>query len=836
MSLVGRNVRNIRIVEKLGGGGMGEVYLGVDEVLGRRVAIKAIRASMRPDRDAKTRFVREARLLSQLEHPNICRIYEFIEEEDCDFIVLELVQGRTLSRAIEDGLSPNEKMSVARQVAEALRAAHAMSVVHRDLKPENIMVGADGVVKVLDFGLARAMPAGDLDIDASGSHSFSPDDLSSEVDETSITELGHALGTPKYMSPEQARGSLLSAASDVYSFGLVLQELFTGRSPYPPNLGSQQLLAKAIYGDTLPTEGLGPELTRLIEDMKSLGPGSRPSVEAVAERLKWIDDRPRRRRRRNLVATVAALLVLAVVVSTLGFVDARRSQRAAEDSRAQAEAVNAFLERMLVSADPTVDGVEVKVVDVLDDAAGNVDVEFADRPLDRAAVLNTLAVTYLALGRYDDAMKRISSAYEIRLAELGPHHRDTLSSRASLGLVMYDQGDVERAEAHLRETFRVCTEELGPDDPVTLSAALNLARALGERGASDEAEMLTRQVVESRSSTLGPEAPATLTAKERLAVQIRRDGRYDEAEALHREILASKERVFGEHHPVTGNTLNNLASVLFLKGEFAEAEELYRRVVESRKERYGDEHPAYLRSLGNVAMTASRQGRFEEAERLAMQQIEAQRSVLGETHPETMTSENNLANTYRRWGKPEKAKAIYESVLERQRDVLGDEHPQTVRTLSNLAKVAQDMGSFDEAAELNRQVVEIRRRTLGDEHPFTLSTLYNLGGCLCQGGRFMEAEPVLRESYEGSLRTRGETDSLTILAANTLSLAMAENGRVDEAVVFIREQIEMRRERLGESDPNTLKAISRLAEILRIGGRDDEADAVEAELAALGSS
>ena len=135
---------------------MGEVYVGYDETLHRQVALKSIRAGHRLSEEVKARFVREARILSRLDHPNICKIHDFIAREDRDFLVLELVQGRNLMTAISEGIESSEKLRVARKIADALVAAHSEGVVHRDLKPENVMLTESGEVKVLDFGLAAA--------------------------------------------------------------------------------------------------------------------------------------------------------------------------------------------------------------------------------------------------------------------------------------------------------------------------------------------------------------------------------------------------------------------------------------------------------------------------------------------------------------------------------------------------------------------------------------------------------------------------------------------------------------------------------------------------------
>ena len=154
---LGETIGHIRVTEFLAKGGMGDVYAGYDEKLGRRVALKAIRSEHRLNAEAKARFLREARILSQLEHPRICRIHDLVEEDDADVLVLELIQGRSLREAILRGLDPAQRTRIARQIVDVLAVAHARGVVHRDLKPDNIMVEPGGDVKVLDFGLARSL-------------------------------------------------------------------------------------------------------------------------------------------------------------------------------------------------------------------------------------------------------------------------------------------------------------------------------------------------------------------------------------------------------------------------------------------------------------------------------------------------------------------------------------------------------------------------------------------------------------------------------------------------------------------------------------------------------
>jgi predicted Ser/Thr protein kinase len=307
MTLVGRTVGHVRVEALLGVGGMGEVYRGFDEVLERAVALKVIRPEHRLTPETKERFLREARVLSRLDHPNICRVHELIEDPAGEILVLEYIDGPTLKQAVARGIPEGEKLRVAEQVAAALAAAHAREVVHRDLKPDNVMLTAAGEVKVLDFGLARVQGGPPAEAEATRPLAPASADASSH---------GSLVGTLQYMSPEQARGEPAGPASDLYSLGLLLQELFTGAPAYEPTSGMVAMLARVAAAQTRPATGLDPHLARLVEALKSGPPAARPSAAAVVAALAAVRAKPERRRRRRLhaaLASTAALLVLALV-------------------------------------------------------------------------------------------------------------------------------------------------------------------------------------------------------------------------------------------------------------------------------------------------------------------------------------------------------------------------------------------------------------------------------------------------------------------------------------------------------------------------------------------
>ena len=237
--MVGKTLGHYEILEPLGAGGMGEVYLARDTNLKRDVAIKVLPEDLGTDPDRLARLEREAHLLAALNHANIATIYSLEEAEGTRFLVLELVKGESLGERLSRGALPvPETLELGKQIAEALEAAHGKGVLHRDLKPANVKLTADGRVKVLDFGLAKSVGAQAPDQDITG-----PNDL------TLATRTGVILGTAPYMSPEQWRGKSVDQRSDLWAFGCILFEMLTGRRAFGGGETSADTAAAVLERD-----------------------------------------------------------------------------------------------------------------------------------------------------------------------------------------------------------------------------------------------------------------------------------------------------------------------------------------------------------------------------------------------------------------------------------------------------------------------------------------------------------------------------------------------------------------------------------------------------------
>ncbi|MBV8518644.1 MAG: serine/threonine protein kinase [Acidobacteria bacterium] len=363
MELIGRRFGHIRVTDVVGQGGMGDVYSGYDEKLERKVALKVLHADQRLDAEARERLLREARALSRLDHPHICRIYDYIESGDVDLLVLEYIDGRTLHELVDTGMSRGEKLRIATAIAEVLVAAHRAGIVHRDLKPENVMLTRSGEVKVLDFGLARWLHMYSQRIRTPAAQAAAPAaapmPLREDVDEVPIertnvlspyesnpigsspsqrpflaTAVGITMGTPLFMSPEQARGENLTTASDMFSFGLLLQVLFTGLDPHPADLAPRAVILRVARGETLPVTGTDGDVTSLINSLKAFAPADRPTAVDALQRLRFFADKPRRYARRG---AVAALVIVAAAGGWRYTVDLQHERAIAVAARAEAE-------------------------------------------------------------------------------------------------------------------------------------------------------------------------------------------------------------------------------------------------------------------------------------------------------------------------------------------------------------------------------------------------------------------------------------------------------------------------------------------------------------------
>lgn len=502
--MIGARIGHLRVTGVLGSGGMGEVYRAIDERLDRTVALKMIRADRRLSPDARSRFLREARTLSSLDHPHICRIHEYIEAEEGDFLVLELIDGVTLERAIEQGMSRARKLRIAVDICDALAAAHRKGVVHRDLKEENVMIASDGTVKVLDFGIARHEEEHDtpppLPIDEPienaatlifpvGGVKVTPPNEPPRP----VTQHGIAVGTPATMSPEQAIGGTATPASDMYSFGLLLQTLFTEKPAHPDYLSSDDLMLRAAAGTTEPMVGQPRDVTALVERLKRFAPADRPTAVETLEVLQRIVAAPKRRVR---VGVLIAFVLLLAIAATKYVADVTAARKEADEKRRQAEELVGFIVVGLRGKLETVGR-----LDVLDDAASRALAYFASLDPEELSEdnlhKNALALTQLGdvrqdQGKLDDAVKvfQESVRFATVLVARDPNRDEWQLALSNahfyLGDALRQKGDYAGALLHFRKYLDI-SSALAARHPGDLKYQTEVSYGHGNVGAAHEA-------------------------------------------------------------------------------------------------------------------------------------------------------------------------------------------------------------------------------------------------------------------------------------------------------------------------------------------------------------
>jgi len=441
-----------------------------------------------------------------------------------------------------------------------------------------------------------------------------------------------------------------------------------------------------------------------------------------------------------------------------------KSRMAAESSgltAAEGTSRAAELEELVAGADFTGIALTTLQEDFFTPALTAINREFDGQPVVQARLLQTLATTMRDLGLLDMAREPQERALEIRRQELGDDHRDTMTSVASMGLLLRAQGELAEAEPLYREALERRRAVLGDEDPETLSSLHNMGALLQAEGRLSEAEPFYREALEQRRRLLGEDDPDTLTSMSSMGYLLLAQGKSDEAEPYYRDVLAKRRRILGDDHPHTLFSINNMAALLQTRRRYAEAEKLYREALERRRRVLGEEHPDTLQSFNNLASVLEDEGKVAEAERLYRKTLEIRRRVLGDAHPSTLNSIGNLGALLQRAGRLDEAEPLTREAMETRRRILGDAHVDTLISINNLAILRQKQGRVEEAVALLRDAHRGARDALGAEHPYALALLTNLSSVLEDDGRSAEAvdelaadEPAVRHALTGTRQSR----------------------------------------------------------------------------------
>ncbi len=713
-----------RMLREIGRGGMGSVFLAAraDDAFQKLVAIKIIRRGLDTD-DILQRFRSERQILATLDHPNITRLLDGGTTEDGrPFFVMELIEGEPIDEYCDRrSVTIAERLKIFQHVCAAVQYAHQNLIIHRDIKPGNVLVTKEGVPRLLDFGIAKLVAP-----------SAGPSRTT-----TTLRPL-----TPEYASPEQLRGEPITTATDVYSLGVLLYVLLTGRRPYRGTLDSPAEIERAVSEQPNRPSSVAPETVRRqlegdLDNIVLMALRKEPqrrytSVEQFSEDIRRHlenlpviarSDTPAYRaskfvrRNKGLVAT-AAIVFLSLsggIVATLWQARAVRRQRdIARIEQAKASRLNAFMQEMIsytgnatTGAPKRARGHDATVIDMLDDASERVDKELGEEPEVRAEMLGNIGADYLVLGKYDSARRFLGEAYALDVKLFGSEDMRSAAVTYRLANLSYLSGDYADAETRIRQALPVYRKHAS--DPAfelqLLTAILSdSAFIMRARGHLDEAESLWKEVL-TYEPRQPPKYRSAQTMVKTFLAQLYIDrGDIERADAM-ATAAASEARALANPFALT-ETLIDLGNVRRFERRYGEAESLIDEGTKQYAKTMGDDHPNVAFGLTLLAYTYYYEGRYDRAEREAR-----------------------------------KAFAIADKLPK-------GSHIYTGAAVA-LGRVLNRTGRSVEAEPLLREALTTHEGTT-PRRSTTMAYLLlgSLGECLTTEKRYADAEPLLKESYE----------------------------------------------------------------------------------------
>ncbi|WP_428939141.1 tetratricopeptide repeat protein [Fontivita pretiosa] len=803
---VPRQIGPYKLLQVIGEGGFGTVYLAEQQQpVRRRVALKVIKLGM-DTRQVIARFEAERQALAMMDHPNIAKVFDAgATDTGRPYFVMELVNGIPLTQYCDaNHLTPRQRLELFVPICQAVQHAHSKGIIHRDIKPSNVLVTLhDGkpVPKVIDFGIAKATQA-------------------RLTEKTLFTEFRQMIGTPEYMSPEQAEmsGLDIDTRSDVYSLGVLLYELLTGATPFDP----KELRSKAFA-----------EMQRVIREVEPPKPSTRLStLETLA----------------SVAAQrgVAPAKLSALVRGELDWIVMRCLEKDRTRRYETAAALSADVQRYLadepVSASPPSTAYLLRKL-----------VRRHRGPVTAAAAVLAVLVIGLAvslrlyalesraharaLAAEADATRQRDAALAARHAEAQAREYERQTDKFLTE--MFTAIDPEKARGRpvlVQDVLDDAARRIDAEPPshkiVEGSLRFTFAQAYLALGLLEKARVQAERALEAYRAGYGNDRNlSVMRTQNLLGNAYTRLGRGAEAERSHRASLDLHRQLLGDDHPDTIAAQANLGLTCVQFDKLTEADALLADSLQRMKRADPGkiDVQSQLQVTNNLATLREQQGRYAEAETLLRDALAIARVSLGAEDPYCLALANNLSDLLRTMGRVTEAVTIQREVLDLARKIFGADNPDTLSIANNLALALDTLGADAEAQTLYTDTIERRRRTLGDDHPGTINVRQNFALHLQRLGRYDEAQAIFRDAAQRLRRTLGENHRDTIIAENNLGWLQVQAGDVASAEQIFRALLPRVRAALGAQHPAAISIEFRLGHVLCLQGRWDQAEPLLAE-------
>ena len=791
----GDRIGPYRVLRTLGVGGMGEVYLAerADAEFDQQVAIKVVFGGSLT-RGVHSRIKIERQILAQLDHPNIAHLMDGGSLPDgTAYIVMEYVDGMPIDEYCDSNrLDIVARLKLFQTVCAAVHYAHQNLIVHRDLKPSNILVTADGVPKLLDFGIAKL-----LDERQAGHHTLA------------VTQADLRLMTPDHASPEQVRGQAITTSSDVYVLGVLLYKLLTGTGPFViPSMRLTDIERAICEKDPpLPSQTVGSdssEETRGITDARSTSahrlrrtlrgdldnivimamrkePERRysSSQQMAADIQRYLDGKPIIARRDTLsyrsakfvrrhwlpVTAGAGTIFLILAFAATTYVQSQRiaaerdrvaeQRELADHERARAEEVSNFLVNLFKLSDPEENrGNLVTARELLDSGAKRLRAGLQNQPATKAALLSTVGEVYDSLGQYQDALPILNESLTLQPPS---HDKSRINTLLELGRARIGAGDLSGAEQPLREALRLSQDTFGAASQESGNALWALGKLRQQQGQFTEAKDLYKRALAISETTLAPQTDVSAELDD-LAQIYSREQQWGLAEQTYNRALDVDRRVLGEDHPRVAMHLHNLAVVAQNMGDLKLAESLYLDAIQRQERAYGDHHPQTAVAKGNYGLLLQREGRLAEAEPILRDVVSTTLSLYGPDHYKVGYARVSLAMLLHDQGKLAAAESEFRQALAIYDKSLPANHQYRASALMHFARLLVDRGKPDEALAMSDQSIKIWTATSPTASPSTAQAHAIHAYALAHLGKPHEAADELDGALPVLVKARGADD------------------------------------------------------------------------------